>query len=159
AVACGWLASNSHGPVGLWEVQHLGAVYPKLTALVVLPVALLIWGVPIVALSVQRILRLQADGRGELQAEVQRRPHAPLELGPLATFLRRHAGLVSAGFAVLAIVSVAGLRHFLKDPFEYDFRKLNAKLATTEEAKQFNKNLDRVFGRWPSPTILLADSV
>jgi hypothetical protein len=54
---------------------------------------------------------------------------------------------------------VVGLRHFLKDPFEYDFRKLNAKLATSEEAQQFNKNLDRMFGRWPSPTILLADSV
>ena len=25
------------------------------------------------------------------------------------------------------------MQHFLKDPFEYDFRKLNAKLATTEE--------------------------
>src|SRR4029079_19729572 len=28
-----------------------------------------------------------------------------------------------------------------------------------EEAQQFNRNLDRMFGRWPSPTILLADSV
>ncbi len=88
-----------------------------------------------------------------------RRTHAPLEFGPLARFLRRHAAVVSVGFAVLGVFSVVGLRHFLKDPFEYDFRKLNAKLATTEEAQQFNRNLDRMFGRWPSPTILLADSV
>ena len=88
-----------------------------------------------------------------------RRPHAPLEFGPLARFLQRRAGAVTAGFAVLAIVSVFGLRHFLKDPFEYDFRKLNAKLATTEEAKQFSKNLNDLFGRWPSPTILLTDAV
>ena len=60
-----------------------------------------------------------------------RPPHAPLEFGPLARFLQRRAGAVTAGFAVLAVVSVFGLRHFLKDPFEYDFRKLNAKLATT----------------------------
>jgi predicted RND superfamily exporter protein len=87
------------------------------------------------------------------------RARPPLEFGPLANLLRRHAAAVSVVFAVLAVVSVVGLKHFLQDPFEYDFRKLNAKLATTEEAQQFNKNLDRMFGRWPSPTILLADSV
>jgi hypothetical protein len=54
---------------------------------------------------------------------------------------------------------VLGLTHFLKDPFEYDFRKLNAKLNTTEEAKEFGKSFDKLFGRWPSPTIVLADSV
>ena len=46
---------------------------------------------------------------------------------------------------------------FAQGPFEYDFRKLNAKLATTEEAQQFNK-IDDMFGRWPSPTIVLADT-
>jgi predicted RND superfamily exporter protein len=97
--------------------------------------------------------------RREQSTRSLRPPHAPLEFGPLASFLRRHAGAVTASFAVLAVISVVGLRHFLKDPFEYDFRKLNAKLATTEEAQQFNRNLDKMFGRWPSPTILLADSV
>ena len=51
------------------------------------------------------------------------------------------------------------LRHFLKDPFEYDFRKLNAPLETSQQTQQFNRNLNDLFGRWPSPTILLADSV
>jgi predicted RND superfamily exporter protein len=88
-----------------------------------------------------------------------RRPHAPLEFGPLARVLRRHGGAVSAGFAVLTVISIIGLRHFLSDPFEYDFRKLNAKLASSEEEQQFNKNLNDLFGRWPSPTILLADAV
>jgi len=96
---------------------------------------------------------------GKARQAASRPPHAPLELGPLASFLRRRAGVVTAVFAGLAIVSVVGLRHFLKDPFEYDFRKLNAKLATTEDAKQFSKNADHLFGRWPSPTIILADSV
>jgi len=90
---------------------------------------------------------------------VTRRAAAPLEFGPLANFLRRHAAVVSVTFAVLGIASVVGLRHFLQDPFEYDFRRLNAKLATTQDEQQFNKNLNDLFGRWPSPTILLTDSV
>jgi predicted RND superfamily exporter protein len=93
------------------------------------------------------------------QSAGERPPHAPLEFGPLASFLRRRAGLVTGVFGVLSVASLVGLRHFVQDPFEYDFRKLNAKLATSEEAKQFNRNMDRLFGRWPSPTILLADSV
>jgi predicted RND superfamily exporter protein len=87
------------------------------------------------------------------------RGRAPLDLGPLARFLGRHGAAVSVVVAVLGAVSVLGLTHFLKDPFEYDFRKLNAKLNTTEEAKEFGKSFDRLFGRWPSPTIVLADSV
>jgi hypothetical protein len=84
---------------------------------------------------------------------------APLGLGPLAAFLRRNGAAVSVAFAVLTGASVLGLRHFLLDPFEYDFRKLNAKLNTSEEAKQFNRSLDTMFGRWPSPTIILADKL
>jgi predicted RND superfamily exporter protein len=116
-----------------------GAIFCWLATYSVLPALLVLWD------------------RGAKAGVVRVRP--PLEFGPLATFLKRHASAVSVAFAVLAVVSVVGLKHFLKDPFEYDFRKLNAKLATTEEAQQFNKNLDHLFGRWPSPTILLADSV
>ena len=158
AVAAGWFASNKHSPLGAWQVQHLGAGFPKLTALVVLPGALLIWAVPVLALAVRRILRRDADGTHRM-ADVAVRPHAPLEFGPLARFLKRHGGAVTAAFTVMSVVSVVGLKHFLKDPFEYDFRKLNAKLATTQDEQQFNKNLNDLFGRWPSPTILLADSV
>jgi predicted RND superfamily exporter protein len=86
-------------------------------------------------------------------------PRAPFELGPLAGFLRRHAGAVTAAFTVLSIFAVVGLRHFLQDPFEYDFRRLNAKLNTTEEAQKFGRSLDGLFGRWPSPTIILADAI
>jgi len=87
------------------------------------------------------------------------RGRAPLDLGPLARLLAKHGGAVSVVVAVLAVVSVLGLTHFLKDPFEYDFRRLNAKLNTTEEAREFGKSFDKLFGRWPSPTIVLADSV
>ena len=97
--------------------------------------------------------------RREHTAGTARPPHAPLEFGPLARFLRRHAAVVSGSFAVVSIVAAVGLRHFLKDPFEYDFRKLNAPLETSKQTQQFNRNLNDLFGRWPSPTILLADSV
>jgi predicted RND superfamily exporter protein len=101
------------------------------------------------------LMMLDRRGRGE-NARVAR---APLELGPLAAFLRRRPVGVSLAFAAMGIAAVVGLRHFLQDPFEYDFRKLNAKLDKTEEAQQFGRSIDNVFGRWPSPTIVLADSV
>jgi len=87
------------------------------------------------------------------------RGRAPLDLGGLARFLGRHGAAVSVVVTVLAVTSLYGLTHFLEDPFEYDFRKLNAKLNTTDEAKEFGKSFDKLFGRWPSPTIVLADSV
>ncbi len=97
------------------------------------------------------------DGRGRAKQRKAQRP--PIEFGPLARGLARHSGAVTAAVTVLAIAGVVGLRHFLQDPFEYDFRKLNAKLDTSEETKEFNRSLDKLFGRWPSPTIVLADSV
>jgi len=54
---------------------------------------------------------------------------------------------------------VVGLRHFLKDPFEYNFLKLSIRTSPNSDAQQFSQSLDRLFGRWPSPTIVLADSV
>ena len=153
----GWESSDRHGGLGQWQIRQLGGVYPKATAGLVLLAALLVWAAPILVVAVRRILRRDTNG-GPHDAQAVR-PHAPLEFGPLARFLQRHAAAVTGGFAVLSVVSIFGLRHFLQDPFEYDFRKLNAKLATTEDAKQFSKNLNDMFGRWPSPTILLADSV
>jgi len=84
---------------------------------------------------------------------------SPIEFGPLAHFVARRSGLVTAAFTLFAIAGAFGLRHFLKDPFEYDFGKLNAKLNTSEEAKHFNRSIDHLFGRWPSPTIVLADTL
>jgi hypothetical protein len=82
---------------------------------------------------------------------------APISLEPLGHFLGRHSRPVLLVSLALTAVGIFGVTHFLKDPFEYDFRKLNARIATTEEAKQFNRSLDDLFGRWPSPTIILAD--
>ena len=49
----------------------------------------------------------------------------------LAAFLQRlRGGDLASGRRPQHRGALVGLRHFLKDPFEYDFRKLNAKLDT-----------------------------
>jgi uncharacterized protein len=87
------------------------------------------------------------------------RKRAPLSLGPLARLLGHRSAGISLVVTVLSVASLLGISHFLKDPFEYDFTKLNTRLDTTQEARDFGKSFDRLFGRWPSPTIVLADSI
>jgi predicted RND superfamily exporter protein len=90
---------------------------------------------------------------------VAAKPRPPLNLGPLARLVGRRSAGISVIVAVLGVASILGLTHFLRDPFEYDFTKLNTRLDTTQEARDFGKSFDRLFGRWPSPTIVLADSI
>ena len=102
------------------------------------------------------MLRL-LDRRGTGAPTAPGRP--PLRLGWLGGFVSRHTRAV-LGFCALAMAAaLVGGTHFLEDPFEYDFRKLNAKLDATEETKQFNRRMDQLFGRWPSPTMILADDL
>lgn len=84
---------------------------------------------------------------------------APIEFGPLARFIGRNSAALSVAFIALGVASVVGLRHFLKDPFEYNFLKLSIRTSPNSDAQQFSQSLDRLFGRWPAPTIVLADSV
>ena len=56
-------------------------------------------------------------------------------------------------------MSIPGLAHFAQAPFEYDFRKLRAELSTSQQTQEFNQNQDDLFGRWPQPTIVLADEI
>jgi uncharacterized membrane protein YdfJ with MMPL/SSD domain len=86
-------------------------------------------------------------------------PRPPVDFGPLARLVARRSGLVTGLFTVLAIGSAIGLRHFLQDPFEYNFLKLSVKVKTSDEVQQFNQSLDKLFGRWPGPTIVLADTL
>ncbi|MEP6654251.1 MAG: MMPL family transporter [Myxococcales bacterium] len=96
--------------------------------------------------------------RSRAGAKVNRgRP--PLRLDWLGRLLARHFRPLMAAFTLMTILGAVGATHFLEDPFEYDFRKLNAKLDATEESKQFNKRMDQLFGRWPSPTVILADDL
>jgi predicted RND superfamily exporter protein len=84
-------------------------------------------------------------------------PRAPLNLAALGRLLAKRPGAIAIASALLTVLCSVGLLHFAKAPFEYDFRKLNSNLQSTEDAKQFNQSMEKLFGRWPSPTIVLAD--
>jgi predicted exporter len=83
---------------------------------------------------------------------------APLNLSLLGRWLARRSRAITLVGVVLTVASCVGLLHFTNAPFEYDFRKLNANLQSTEDSRQFNQSLEKLFGRWPSPTVILADN-
>lgn len=70
---------------------------------------------------------------------------------------RRQPGVVLGVSLTLTLAALFGLRHFASAPFEYDFRKLSAPPEASETYRQFEDNLGRTFGRWHTPTVLLAD--
>ena len=83
---------------------------------------------------------------------------APASFSFLRPLLSKHPGRVALAAGLLTALCGYGLLHFVDAPFEYDFRKLNAQLASTEDDEAFAHSVDSLFGRWPSPTIVLADS-
>ncbi|HEY0715664.1 MAG TPA: MMPL family transporter [Polyangia bacterium] len=93
------------------------------------------------------------------RATSARARRAPLGLGPLGGLLRNHSGLLLAGSVVVTALSVFGLRHFTRDTFEYDFRKLSARIERSQTVREFETSQDSLFGRWPNPNIILADDV
>lgn len=86
-------------------------------------------------------------------------PRPPLGLAFLGRALGKRPGTIAAVAIVMTVVCSVGLLHFASAPFEYNFRKLNANLETTEDQRQFTQSADTLFGRWPSPTVVLADSL
>ncbi len=86
---------------------------------------------------------------------------APLQLGFLGGLLGGRRSLIAllVGSTGLTVAAFTGLAYFLEAPFEYDFRKLRAQLNTTPEGHAFDDQTDGLFGRWPSPTVILADDV
>jgi uncharacterized protein len=81
----------------------------------------------------------------------------PTSLGPLSRLLLAWAPELVAAAALMTVVALFALRHFASAPFEYDFRRLRADVARTPERKMLDDNMGEVFGRWPSPIIILAD--
>jgi hypothetical protein len=82
----------------------------------------------------------------------------PASFAFLRPLLGKHAGLVTLVAGLLTALCGYGVLHFVDAPFEYDFRKLNAELSSTDDDKAFNNSMESLFGRWPSPTIVLADT-
>ena len=82
---------------------------------------------------------------------------APIGLTGLDGVVRRHHGVVLLASLLLTLGAGLGLRHFATAPFEYDFRKLGAPPEASETYHEFEGNLGATFGRWHTPTVLLAE--
>jgi predicted RND superfamily exporter protein len=87
----------------------------------------------------------------------ERGRRAPLSLSGLGRLLTRRSSALLGAATVMTVVASYGLFHFAEDPFEYDFRKLKARIAETDADREFGDSQESLFGRWPSPTIILAD--
>jgi uncharacterized protein len=113
---------------------------------------LLCWGLTFTVLpSIFFLMDRRASGK-------RRAPgRAPLNLTILGRWVGRWPRALALTALGVTVICLIGLSHFAKAPFEYDFRKLNANLQSTEDAKQFNESMEGLFGRWPSPIIILAD--
>ncbi len=78
-------------------------------------------------------------------------------LAGLASILTRRPGRVLVAVGALTIFATIGVAHFGADAFEYDFRKLSSQLKKSDDDKRWDSSLDSTFGRWPEPTVILAD--
>jgi predicted RND superfamily exporter protein len=95
---------------------------------------------------------------GDRQVKGKHGREAPLSLAPLGRLLVRRPTALLIGSAVLTLITIYGLAHFTAQPFEYDFRRLNARIPQSETTQQFNTSQSSLFGRWPQPTIVLTDT-
>ena len=85
------------------------------------------------------------------------RPARQGALSALASLIERSPRRVLAVGAAVTVVMLAGATRFGRDPFEYDFRKLAIEKRLDERARRFDRERGDLFGRWPEPTIVLAD--
>jgi uncharacterized protein len=103
--------------------------------------------------TVMPALILVAD-RGRSPAGTPARAAAT---GPTRFDIRPHLRPLVIAAAGLTLLALLGLRHFAQSPFEYDFRRLSTDSDHDDDYRQFDRNLDALFGSWHSPTVLLAD--
>jgi uncharacterized protein len=98
------------------------------------------------------------------RAAPDRAPPSPAAVPPrrgplaaLANLVADHPRSVVLAGLVVTVAAALGFRHFVDRPFEYDFRKLSTDSDHDDSYRQFDRNLDALFGTWHSPTMLLAD--
>jgi uncharacterized protein len=76
-----------------------------------------------------------------------------------ALLVTRFPKIVLGAGVVALVASGVSLAFFLRDPFEYDFRKLRNQYAKDEDLAQRSSDADAILGERSSPHIFLADSV
>jgi hypothetical protein len=76
---------------------------------------------------------------------------------PLARFVVNHPRLVVSAAAVITLAAVIPFPRYVRDPFEYDFRKLGNQLSQTGTgATAVSRRFDLIFGRDLSPNFVIA---
>ena len=95
------------------------------------------------------------DRRPFSERHVRRRG---LLLPRVARLVERRPAPVLMASAVVTAVMVVGVLRFGQGAFEYDFRKLSTQGPVDPRAQAFDKDQDRLFGRWPHPTVVVTDS-
>lgn len=78
-------------------------------------------------------------------------------LTKLGTAIERRPGRILVVAAVVTVAMAAGVTHFARDAFEYDFRKLTARGLLDERTRTFDRDKDALFGRWPQPTVIVTE--
>lgn len=76
-----------------------------------------------------------------------------------AWIVTRHPRKVFWTGVVLLLASIVSLVFFLRDPFEYDFRKLRNQVAAKEGSGKRSNESEKILGQRSSPHIFLADDV
>ncbi len=61
-------------------------------------------------------------------------------------------------FTLLTIFAVVPLPHYLRDPFEYDFRNLRNRKSVSSGSASLSPVVERVFGETLTPAVVLSDT-
>jgi uncharacterized protein len=114
---------------------------------------LLSWGLTILALPAAWVL-LDKRRPEETMPTIQGFRFA----APVAQFTARHPKLLLALGVSLTIAAIVPLPRYVRDPFEYDFRRLGNQASRRHGgASALSGRLDPIFGRSLQPSFVIAD--
>lgn len=110
----------------------------------------------LLTLTVLPALWTAFDRRREVRRAGDRRPLARAASALVDRVLRRPRTTLAVEVA-LTVAALAALPHYLRDPFEYDFRKLGNQSRERHSIEAISREADRIFGRSLSPGVVLVD--
>jgi hypothetical protein len=76
---------------------------------------------------------------------------------PLGRLTVRYPRVLVAAGAAITILALVPVPNYVRDPFEYDFRKLGNQRSRYSGAGKLSYKLDPIFGRSLTPSFILAD--